>query len=79
MDEVIAGARPVAIRLANAHAHFIGLCGERGFTVEQAEHILAVYMRLKAVTLNVAMGRYDVRHGGFLEVEVMRNALDVPA
>lgn len=73
--EKIAGTKAVAQRLVNAHENFIAVCGERGFTAAEADHILNVYKKAKAVKLNISMGRYDFKHGVFLDADVMRNAL----
>ena len=69
--------KPVFQRIENAIQGFIDLTIERGFTVEEAQQILKVYKKAKAVKLNVAMGRYDFMHGAFVDVEVMRRALEM--
>lgn len=66
----------VAQRQINAVNHFIGLCADLGFNKEEAEHILQVYKKAKVIKLNIAMGRYDFKHGAFFNKEVMQKALD---
>jgi hypothetical protein len=75
--ETIPGTKAVAQRIDNAFTHFTELCSDRGFTADEAATILAVYRKLRIVKLNVASGRFDFRHGAFVDTEVMRNALKV--
>lgn len=68
---------PMFQRISNATDGFINLCAEMGFTRDEAIKILNVYQKAKAVKLNIAMGRYDFKHGAFVDVEVMKRALEV--
>lgn len=69
---------PVFQRITNATESFIEWCAEfGGFTRDEAIKILNVYVKAKAVKLNVAMGRYDFKHGAYVDVEVMKRALTV--
>lgn len=66
----------IAIRMDNAHIGFIANVQEQfGFTAQEAETILHVFIKAKAVKLNVAMGRYDLKHGAFWDKDVMLRAL----
>ncbi len=69
--------KPVFTRIENAIQNFIDNTVEQGFTADEAVKILNVYKKAKAVKLNVAMGRYDIKHGAFLDIDVMRRALEV--
>ena len=69
--------RDIAIRMNNAHVKFISDVQEQfGFTEQEAEKILRVFVKAKAMKLNVAMGRYDLKHGAFWDASVMRRALE---
>lgn len=69
--------QPVFTRVENAIQNFIDLTVEMGFTADEAVKILNVYKKAKVVKLNVAMGRYDFKHGAFVDADVMRRALEV--
>lgn len=67
---------PMVTRIENAHDSFVGdLTEQFGFTIEQAEHILGVYVREHVVKLDSAIGRYKLVHGIFWERDVLYNAL----
>ena len=46
------------------------------FTSEEADAILTFYLKHKLVTIDHMDGRVKVKHGAYLEVDVLRNALD---
>lgn len=76
--ETIPGTKAVGQRWANAENNFIELCAEMGgFTKAESLHILAVFIKVKAVKLATGIGRYEFTHGAFVDVEVMRRALAI--
>jgi len=67
---------PMAIRIKNAHDNFVASLMEQfGYTEEQAEHILSVYVREYVVKLDSAIGCYKLVHGIFWERDILDNAL----
>lgn len=46
------------------------------FTAKQADKILSVYIKLKIVKLDWGIGRYNVKHGAFLDNNALNNALN---
>lgn len=74
--ETIPGTRAVATRLVNAQQGFIDTVREiLGCTQEDAEKVFGVYKDKKVLKLDVGIGRYSVKHGAFMEKDVLQNAL----
>ena len=70
--------RDMAQRIFNADAEFVDSVKEQfGFTDKQANKILTVYIKVKAVKLDPIGGRYNLTHGSFWEAEPMRRAIDL--
>ena len=69
-------AKAMAQRSVNAERGFIENVMEQfGKTEEEARHVLSVFIKEKAVKLNWAMGRYDLTHGAYWELDVINTAL----
>jgi hypothetical protein len=68
--------KDMAIRIENAHTSFINDVMEQfNFNEKEAEKILSVFKKVKAVKIDVAMGRMNLTHGAFWDKEVMIRAL----
>lgn len=48
-----------------------------GLSDQQAEHVLCVFIRAKAIKLNWSMARYDLRHGAYWERAAIDAALSM--
>ena len=59
----------------NATQKFIQFVMEKGFTSAEAETILASYKTARVIKFDKFMPRFEVKHGAFLETDVLRNAL----
>lgn len=68
--------RDMAQRLVNAENSFIE-CVRRdtGFTQEQAETVMAFYVKHKLMKLDAVDGQFYVKHGAFLDADVLKRAL----
>lgn len=65
-------------RIDNAHNSFIeNLMEQFDLTAPQAEKVLRVYQKAKAVKLDPIGGRYMLTHGGFWEADVIKRAIDL--
>ena len=74
----MSSTRDMAIRQQNAIDNFIANVREQfGFTEREAETILNMYRKAKAVRLDWAMGRYSLTHGAFWERAPMERALEL--
>ena len=72
------GTKEIAQRIVNAENSMIDEIVEQfGFSENEAEKILKVFKKAKAVKLDVYMGRYELTHGAFWCKEVMKNALNI--
>lgn len=59
-------------RAATAHTNFVrSLVENNDLSSDDAEAILALYHREKLVKLDVAIGAYIVKHGRFLDDEII--------
>lgn len=68
--------RDICTRLENADEHFIGLvCETFGKTTAEAEKVLRVFRKAKAVKRAVGIGRWELAHGAFWEAEVIDRAI----
>ncbi|WJJ55379.1 hypothetical protein QB910_000135 [Dabrowskivirus KKP3916] len=78
MSDLKEQLKPVFKRALIAHDKFVEEVQEQfGFSEDEAEKILNVFIKAKAVKRNVAMGRYDLTHGAYWDKEVMQRALQV--
>lgn len=69
--------RDIAQRQINAETGFIASIVElAGCTTEQAEKVLRVYRKAKVVKTIVSLGRIEVKHGIFLEKDVLWNTIN---
>ena len=58
--------KDMAIREMNAGNDFItSLVEQFDLSPDQAEKVLTVFIKVKAVKLNRTMGKFDLRHGAF--------------
>ena len=72
------GISNMSDRIDNAKTNFVEmLMNMHGITQEQAEHVLAVFIKHKAVKRDIVNGRYNVTHGAYLEAHVITNALNM--
>jgi hypothetical protein len=68
--------RSIASRMAQAEENFLRVLRVQGsLTMAEAEKVFAYYKKHKLVTRDAVMGEYKVKHGAFLDREVIRNAL----
>lgn len=71
------GSRHVAQRMVNAADGFMSMLTElHGITKDEASKVLAEYRKAKVVKLDAVGGRYAVKHGVFLERDVIQNAIN---
>ena len=74
------GFRVIAEGLLDAEAHFRNIVVETiDCTDEQAEAIRQLYVKNKLMRADHIARRYNVRHGAFLDPDVLRNALSIVA
>ena len=67
----------IADRMINAVDNFVETIQSiSGCNKAEAEKVLAVYRKNKIVKLDAVIGRYSVKHGVFLDKEVIKNAID---
>lgn len=59
----------------NATQKFIQFVMGKGFTKEEAEKILSVYKRVHVIKFDKFHPQFEVKHGAFLDADVLRNAL----
>lgn len=70
------GTRDVAQRISNAETNFVKNAVEGfGITKPQAEKVLRVFIKTKAVRLDAVVGVYRLTHGGLWHTEVIQNAI----
>lgn len=75
--EKIAGTRAVAERLVNSVANFCAMLQEQyGLTEEQATNVWNVYVAARLVRWDSANATYRVKHGAFLDREVVLRAAE---
>jgi hypothetical protein len=74
------GCQEIAEGMIDAEAHFRNVVVETiGCTDEQAEAIRQLYVKSKLIKVDHIARRYNVRHGAFLDLDVLRNALSMVA
>ena len=67
---------PMLQRLDNAYGNFRTSLMEYGEISEgEAEKVMNLYLKLKVAKIVISMGRIDVKHGVYLEKDVIQNAL----
>ena len=72
------GLRDVATRMDNATENLVTTLMERGEIDRVSAELAFEYFRAhKLMKLNVALGRYDVKHGGYLERDAIRRAVEL--
>ena len=70
------GLRAMAQRQVNAEEHFISLIQEiTGRSREDATKAFATLRKLKALQLDAVGGRYSVKHGAYLDRDVLIRAI----
>jgi hypothetical protein len=68
--------KSIAVRMANAENEFIDVLMNLGeISKADAVKVLAVYRKLKVVKMDAVIGRMNVKHGAYLDKEVINNAL----
>lgn len=74
--ENVTGYRAIATRIVNAQERFIAILESKGFTREDAVKAMNTMLKLKVAKLDPVSGVINVRHGAFLEKEVIQNAVN---
>ena len=70
------GTKQVAQRMVNAENAFLGTIKNIvGCTDESAAKVLAIYRKYKLVKLDPIGGVINVKHGMYLDVDVILNAI----
>lgn len=70
--------RDMAVRAVNAEKAFIEvLVALGGITDEQAQKVLAYYVKHKLVKLSIGVGAYNVKHSAFLDRDVIQRAVEL--
>lgn len=59
----------------NASEKFVQFVMEKGFVREEAEKILEVYKKHRIIKFSKYLPQFEVKHGAFLESDVLRRAL----
>lgn len=68
--------REIATRIVNAEESFVGYVTTAiGCTSDEANRVLGYYRKHKLVKVDAVSGTWAVKHGGFLDVDVLRNAV----
>lgn len=69
------GFKAMATRIENAETAFITYAmAEAGLTEAQATTALATMKKAKVLKIDPVMGQWNVKHGAFLEPDVLRRA-----
>ena len=68
--------KDMATRADNAVIAWRDMLADHGFTADQADAILRLYQKGNLVKLDWGIGRYSVKHGAFLEADVLNRALE---
>lgn len=69
--------RDMATRGHNARVSYEAtLCEAHGFTPVQATRLVDVWLHIGAARVDMVVGQLDIRHGAFLDLDMMRRALD---
>lgn len=76
VEPMEAGFKNVATRMVAAETNFVEVLMALGdITKAQAEHVLAVYRKLKLLKRDVVGGRISVTHGAYLDKDTITKAL----
>ena len=68
----------MATRMVNAEKAFvITLIALGDITKEEAVKVMAYYVKHKLVKLHVGIGAYTVKHGAFLDRDVIQRAVEL--
>lgn len=68
----------MAQRIENAHAAFIEtLQGFAGISRADAIKVKALYLKHRLATLDPGIGKIHVKHGAYLEPDVIHRAVDM--
>lgn len=76
MKEKIPGVWKVAQRMINAENNFVQMIMEKGFSRDEATRAMRTMLRLKVAKLDPVIGRILVKHGGYLDSDAIRRAID---
>lgn len=68
--------KDMAQRADNAVTQWRDMLADDGFSADQADAILRLYLQEKLVRLDWGIGRYSVKHGAFLNADVLNRALE---
>jgi hypothetical protein len=75
MKPIEQGLKSMGKRMADAELNFIETLKELGkITQEQAEKVFDYYLKHKLIKRDVAMGKYNVKNGAYLDKEVIERA-----
>lgn len=69
--------KAMATRAGNAENRFIEYCVENGFNRDEALKIMKIYKKEKILKIDLHIGQFSVKHGIFLEKDVMGKALSL--
>ena len=70
------GFQDMAQRIVNAENNFVEVIMNKGFTKPEAEKAMATMLKLKVAKMDAVGGRITVKHGAYLEEDVIRNAVE---
>ena len=74
----IAGTKDIARRIVNAENGFVETLMNLGnISRADAFKVLATFRKAKAVKLHVGIGRITVKHGAYLNPDVIRRAVSL--
>jgi DNA-binding IclR family transcriptional regulator len=70
-----AHAAQIAQRIDNARSGFVAICVEQhGMSPADAGRALDHLVRIRVARLDVAQGRYNLKHGAYWDAAVLRRA-----
>lgn len=70
------GLEAMAVRITNAQINFVEVIMAKGFTREDAQKAMHTLLKLKLAKLDSVGGVIRVKHGVYLEEDVLRNAVN---
>ena len=80
MTYAAAGNRATASRIAQAYENFEGVVAALGdLSLAEAQRVTAYYLKHKLAKLDPVMGRIAVKHGAYLDRDVILRALGAAA
>lgn len=78
MIDIEPGLHGLAERQQLAGSKFLDYCEQRaGLNRQQANKVLTYYVKHKLVKLDAVSGQFHVKHGQFLEPEVLQRAANM--